>query len=163
MNETILVVDDIKEVLDVVTQILKTAHYNVLQAVSGADALTVASNHVGPIDLLLSDVKMPLMSGPELGDAIHIARPDTRVMFMSGFPGGFLLVLNYGWAFIEKPFVPAKLIDMVRNVLDKPNRSQGNHQFNLLENIRRKRSQINNGTSGGDQETEEPPVTKKAS
>jgi FixJ family two-component response regulator len=51
---------------------------------------------------------MPGMTGPDLAELLKKARPDLHLMFMSGFTGGNLLVLNYGWAFIEKPFVPAK-------------------------------------------------------
>ena len=91
--------------------------------------MVLAAGYSGKIDLLLSDVRMPEMSGPELGDALKLVRPDIRVMFMSGFTGGDLLVLNYGWAFIDKPFVPKKVVDMVSAVLHSDNRSQGNHNF----------------------------------
>ena len=57
--------------------------------------------------------KCPEISGPHLGDALKDARPDIHVMFMSGYMGGELLVLNYGWAFIDKPFVSKKLVEMV--------------------------------------------------
>jgi two-component system cell cycle sensor histidine kinase/response regulator CckA len=127
--ETILVVDDTSLLLNAVVAILKRANYSVLQADSGQQALEVAANHPGYIDLLLSDVQMPLMSGPELGGARQVTRPDIRLMFMSGFAGGNLLVLNYGWAFIEKPFVRAKLLEMINGVQHSPNKSQGSHQY----------------------------------
>jgi two-component system cell cycle sensor histidine kinase/response regulator CckA len=127
--KTILVVDDIVPVLKVVAAILEGAHFHVLQANSGAEALKLAAGYAGEIDLLLSDVQMPKMSGPSLGDALKKIRPGMRVMFMSGYTGGDLLVLNYGWAFIEKPFVPKKLVDMVHVVLYTPDRSQGGHAF----------------------------------
>jgi FixJ family two-component response regulator len=63
---------------------------------------------------------MPGMSGPSLGTALKLTRPDLHVMFMSGFPGGDLLVLNYGWSYIEKPFVASKLLEMVNDVLHSP-------------------------------------------
>ena len=122
--ETILVVDDTPMVLSVVVAILKTANYSVLQANSGHEALKVAANHSGHIDLLLSDIEMPLMSGPELGETLLQTRRDIHLMFMSGFAGGGLLVLNYGWAFIEKPFVTEKLLGMIHSVLHTPNKSQ---------------------------------------
>ena len=79
--------------------------------------MKLAADYAGRIDLLLSDVNMPEMSGPDLGDALKQARPDIHVMFMSGFSGGDLLVLNYGWAFIDKPSVPRQLVEMVNAVL----------------------------------------------
>jgi two-component system cell cycle sensor histidine kinase/response regulator CckA len=127
--ETILVVDDTNIVLESIVAVLKNAKYNVLQADSGQNALAVAAEHVGPIDLLLSDVKMPGMSGPDLGAQMKQTRSDLHVMFMSSFPGGDLLVLNYGWAFIDKPFVAAKLLEMVDVVLHSPDKSQGSHQY----------------------------------
>jgi two-component system cell cycle sensor histidine kinase/response regulator CckA len=127
--ETILVVDDTASVLNLVVEILEAANFHVLHARSGAAAVKLAAGHSGKIDLLLSDVQMPEMSGPELGDALKQARPDMHVMFMSGFTGGDLLVLNYGWAFIDKPFVSKQLVEMVNAVLHSPNKSQGNHKF----------------------------------
>ena len=127
--ETILVVDDTASVLNLVVEILESANFHVLHANSGAVAVKQAADYCGKIDLLLSDVQMPEMSGPELGDALKQARPDMHVMFMSGFTGGDLLVLNYGWAFIEKPFVSKQLVEMVNAVLHSPNKSQGNHKF----------------------------------
>jgi DNA-binding NtrC family response regulator len=127
--ETILVVDDTENVLNLVVEILETANFHVLHANSGVEAVTRAAGYSGKIDLLLSDVQMPEMSGPQLGDALKRARPDMHVMFMSGFTGGDLLVLNYGWAFIDKPFVSKQLVEMVNAVLHSPNKSQGNHSF----------------------------------
>jgi two-component system cell cycle sensor histidine kinase/response regulator CckA len=128
-RETILVVDDVDLVLKVAVEILENANFNVLQADSGAKAVELAKNHVGKIDLLLSDVQMPGMTGPDLGDTLKKARPDMHVMFMSGFTGGNLLVLNYGWSFIEKPFVSTKLLEMVNDVLHTPNKSQSSHEY----------------------------------
>src|SRR5271165_3491420 len=117
---TILVVDDTEVILQVVSSILRTANYAVLQAGSGPDALRVARDYPGTIDLLLSDVQMPGMNGPALGESLKKSRPHMHVMLMSSFSGGDLLVLNYGWAFIEKPFVPVKLLEMVNDVLHSP-------------------------------------------
>jgi two-component system, cell cycle sensor histidine kinase and response regulator CckA len=128
-RQTILVVDDNDMLLLTVVTLLKSAHFQVLQAADAQNALAVASEYIGRIDLLLSDVEMPGMNGPDLGTALKKARPDLRVMLMSGFPDGDLLVLNYGWAFIQKPFIAEKLIEMVASVLDSPDRSQGSHGF----------------------------------
>ncbi len=127
--KTILVVDDVRLVLNMVAAVLESVGFHVLRADSGAQALKLATDHTGDIDLLLSDVRMPEMSGPSLGDALRKIWPGIRVMLMSGYAGGDLLVLNYGWAFIEKPFVPKKLVDMVNEVLQTPDRSQGSHAF----------------------------------
>jgi two-component system cell cycle sensor histidine kinase/response regulator CckA len=112
-GETVLVVDDHPAVLRVVIHILRNAGFHVLTATGGQSALHIAGALKAPIDLLLSDIEM---------------RPDMRVMLMSGGVDGNLLVLNYGWAYIEKPFVGFKLVEMVRSVLDSPDRSQSNGQ-----------------------------------
>jgi hypothetical protein len=136
--ETILVVDDDEEVLRIVVEILKDADYRVLSASSGPNAMKVAEKTNGTIDLLLSDVDMAQMSGPDLGEALKKARPDLHVMLMSGGAKGNLLVLNYGWAFIQKPFVPVKLVKMVTEVLHSTNRSQpGGQEFDSRKDIRR--------------------------
>jgi len=70
------------------------------------------------------------MPGPDLGELLKKTRPDMHVMLMSGGTEGNLLVLNYGWAFIQKPMVPVKLVQMVTEVLHSPNRSQlGGQEF----------------------------------
>jgi len=128
-KETILVVDDTDVVLKMAVTVLKADNYRVLQANSGANAIELANNYAGKIDLLLSDVQMPGLSGPRLGDELKKSRPDIHVMFMSGFTGGDLLVLNYGWSFIEKPFVSQKLLEMVNDVLHSPDKSQSTHEY----------------------------------
>jgi DNA-binding NtrC family response regulator len=128
--ETILVVDDDETVLAVVVGILRHAKFQVLSADNGPRAIKLAKATKGRIDLLLSDVDMPMLSGPDLGEALKKARPDLHVMLMSGGAKGNLLVLNYGWAFIQKPFVAAKLVQMVAEVLHSKNRSQlGGQEF----------------------------------
>ena len=130
--ETILVVDDNAAVLKLVVEILKHAHFNVLSAVDGARALELAGKTEERIDLLLSDVDMPLMSGPDLGLMLKKDRPDMHVMLMSGGENGNLLVLNYGWAFIQKPFVSTRLVQMILAVLRSPDRSQsGGQEFDI--------------------------------
>jgi DNA-binding NtrC family response regulator len=127
-RQTILVVDDTASVLKVVVEILECANFRVLSAESGADAIELANETKEEIDLLLSDVDMPLISGPDLGVTLKKTRPDLHVMLMSGGENGNLLVLNYGWAFIQKPFVSAKLVQMVTEVLNSPDRSQSGGQ-----------------------------------
>jgi len=130
MLETILVVDDHEAVLNSVVTVLENANFVVLSANSGANALKVAANTNGRIDLLLSDVDMPHMSGPDLGEELKKTRPNIHVMLMSGGASGNLLVLNYGWAFIQKPFIASKLVEMITDVLHSANRSQlGGQEF----------------------------------
>jgi hypothetical protein len=134
--ETILVVDDNAAILNAVVEILRHAHFQVLSACDGADAVELANRTDGRIDLLLSDVDMPLMSGPDLGLMLKKTRPDLHVMLMSGGENGNLLVLNYGWAFIQKPFVSAKLVRMITEVLHSPDRSQlGGQEFDSRKDI----------------------------
>lgn len=110
--------------------ILEDANFNVLSADNAAAAIELAKQTEGKIALLLSDIDMPLMSGPDLGETLKKSRPDLHVMLMSGNTGGNLLVLNYGWAFIRKPFVARKLVEMVNSVLHSRNRSQpGGQEF----------------------------------
>lgn len=126
--ETILVVDDNEAVLHVVATILESANFRVLMADGPGTALTLAEEHDETIDLLLSDVEMPEMSGPDLGERLKKTRPDLHVMLMSGGAKGNLLVLNYGWAYIQKPFVADRLIQMITDVLHSRNRSQSGGQ-----------------------------------
>ena len=128
--ETILVVDDNPVILQMVVAALEAENFMVLSAENGPSALKLADKTTETIDLLLSDVDMLQMSGPELGEALKKTRPDMHVMLMSGGANGNLLVLNYGWAYIQKPFVARKLVQMVNNVLHTPNRSQpGGDEF----------------------------------
>jgi two-component system, cell cycle sensor histidine kinase and response regulator CckA len=127
--ETILVVEDTPSVLATVRLILKNAGFTVLEATSAEQAIQIESNFAGTIHLLLSDVMMPGMSGSDLAKVLVERRKDMRVMMMSGYPGGDLLVLNYGWYFIHKPFVPKGLLERVNDVLHGRDRSQGTDHF----------------------------------
>jgi DNA-binding NtrC family response regulator len=128
--ETILVVDNDEAVRDEVVSILERANFRVLSAPSGVDAINLAEETAGEIHLLLSEVDVPQMSGPDLGQALKMARPDIHVMLMSGQANGNLLVLNYGWAYIQKPLVATKLVQMIKDVLHSADRSQpGGQEF----------------------------------
>ena len=114
-------------------------NFRVLSADSGPAALKLAEETDTRIDLLLSDVEMPQMSGPDLGESLKKARPDMRVMLMSAGANGNLLVLNYGWAYIQKPFVPMKLVQMVTEVLHSRDRSQpGGQEFDTRKDTQLK-------------------------
>jgi DNA-binding NtrC family response regulator len=113
-----------------VVTFLESANFQVLSADCAASAIKLAGETDRKIDLLLSGVDMPKMSGPDLGQLLNKTRPDMHVMLMSGGVDGNLLVLNYGWAFIQKPSVPSKLVQMILEVLHSENRSQpGGHEF----------------------------------
>lgn len=134
--ETILVVDDNEFLLRTVVAILENAKFKVMSAKNGIAALKLAEETDARIDLLLSDVEMPEMSGPDLGEKLKTARPDMHVMLMSGGANGNLLVLNYGWAYIQKPFVPLKLVQMITAVLHSPDRSQlGGQEFDSRKEL----------------------------
>ena len=122
-----MLVDDDRHVLEYVKTVLLQAGFHVLSAHSGPAAVLVAKE-AARIDLLLSDVDMPEMSGPDLGQEMRKSRSDMRVMLMSGGPSGNLLVLNHGWAFIQKPFVPDRLVEMVKDVLAEKIQPQASGQ-----------------------------------
>jgi DNA-binding NtrC family response regulator len=135
--ETVLVVDDNEAVLRTVVLILEHEKFQVFSATNGADAIKLADQRNGRIDLLLSDVDMPGMSGPDLGETLKKSRPDIHVMLMSGGASGNLLVLNYGWAFIQKPFLAVKLVQMINDVLHSVDRSQlGGQEFDSRKDTR---------------------------
>lgn len=128
-RETLLVVDNDEAVLKTVVTLLEDANFRVLSAPSGARAMKLSEETKGEIHLLLSNVDMPEMSGPDLGKALKRIRPDIHVMLMSGQENGNLLVLNYGWAYIDKHVIAVKLIHMVTDVLHAPDRSQLGDEF----------------------------------
>ena len=128
--ETILVVDSDEAVREAVVSILERAKFRVLSAHGGVDAINLAQETAGEIHLLLSEVDVPQMSGPDLGQALKMTRPNIHVMLMSGQKNGNLLVLNYGWAYIHKPLVATKLVQMIKDVLHSADRSQlGGQEF----------------------------------
>jgi CheY-like chemotaxis protein len=119
-TETILLAEDATAVRVAARQILERFGYSVLEAANGTDALGIAQNGVA-IDLLLTDVVMPEMSGRELVDRFAKLRPNTKVLFMSGYTDDAIVrhgVLRPGTAYLQKPFSPETLARKVREVLD---------------------------------------------
>jgi PAS domain S-box-containing protein len=120
-EETILLVEDEQALREVTKRILRGAGYRVMEAENGPRALQVAAEHDGPIDLLLSDVIMPEMAGPQMAEQLLEHRPSTRVLLMSGFAqpildsGGHL---QEGMTLIEKPFSGPELLATVAEVLE---------------------------------------------
>ena len=122
-SETILVAEDEDGVRSLTREVLEKYGYTVLEAANGEEALKVAERHDGPLDLLLSDVVMPRMGGPELAQALLAKRPDLKVLYMSGYTDHPMVrrgVVNAGVAFLQKPFTPTVLVSRVREVLEAP-------------------------------------------
>ena len=120
-TETILVVEDEAEVRALAHEILEGLGYTVVVASTATDALLIAQRQVGLIDLLLTDVVMPRMSGRALAETLGEMRPEMKVLFMSGYTDDAIIrhgVLEEGVAFLEKPFTAAALARKVRAVLD---------------------------------------------
>jgi two-component system, cell cycle sensor histidine kinase and response regulator CckA len=120
-TETVLLVEDSPAVSGAARNILNRCGYVVLEAPNAEAALALAATRQGPIHLLLTDVVMPGMSGRELGDRFTAIRPETKVLFMSGYTNDAVLrrgVLASGIAFLQKPFSPDALATKVRGVLD---------------------------------------------
>jgi CheY-like chemotaxis protein len=120
-GETVLVVEDEAAVRAVAVRALTSAGYRVLSADGGKAALEVLSRATGPIHLLLTDVVMPGMSGPELARALQERLPSLRVLFMSGYATdtiGPRAGLELGDALLTKPFTPSALVARVRQFLD---------------------------------------------
>jgi PAS domain S-box-containing protein len=120
-DETILLVEDEQVVRDLVGQVLQSKGYAVLEATSGEHALQLSSAHQGPIHLLVADVVLPGLSGPEVAAQLIAARPELRVIYMSGYTPE--IIMRYGISenhrlFLQKPFRPATLLAHVREALD---------------------------------------------
>jgi DNA-binding response OmpR family regulator len=119
-SATILVVDDELTVLDTVRDGLTAHGYQVLKASGGEEALQVAQTHPGTIALALVDVVMPTMSGPEVARRLNAARPDLKILFMSGFSTDVVVVhgLSAGDPLLVKPFSLESLARKVHEILD---------------------------------------------
>jgi DNA-binding NtrC family response regulator len=115
-QKTILVTDDDPAVLKFVSGILVQNNYNVLTARNGKEAIQQSRDCNGEIHLLLSDFEMPGMGGIELATAISLERPEMQVLMMSGYVGG-MLVLNEGWHFLAKPFIPSQLCTLISGLV----------------------------------------------
>ena len=120
-TETILVVEDSQPVRDLVARTLESSGYTVLLAASATAALRHCSRHEGPIDLLLTDVVLPKIPGPEIARRALELRPTLRVLFMSGFTDDTLIRQGLDPerpALLEKPFAPSTVLSRVRRVLN---------------------------------------------
>jgi len=124
--ETILLVEDEPDVRQLIGDLLRENGYTVLEAEHSGEAIEICQKYERPIQLLLTDVVMPQMSGPELAKLLLPMRPEIKVLFMSGYTD--TAVVSQGWlapgtAFLQKPFTQEILVNKIREVLD--NRSAG--------------------------------------
>lgn len=118
---TILIVEDEEEVRALTREVLEMHGFAVLEALDAADALRLGETHPGRLDLLITDVVMPRMSGPELARRLRARRPELRVLCMSGYPESAerrVAADAEPWtAWLQKPFGPDGLIAKVRECL----------------------------------------------
>jgi CheY-like chemotaxis protein len=120
-TETILLVEDEEQVRAIVLSILRRQGYRVLAAQHAGEVLLLCEKHPEAIELLLTDVVMPQMNGPELARRLAGTRPGLKVLCMSGYTDDSIVrhgVLESGVAFIQKPVTPTSLATKVREVLD---------------------------------------------
>jgi two-component system cell cycle sensor histidine kinase/response regulator CckA len=126
-TETILLVEDQREVRSVVHQMLARHGYTVVSAADGAEALDAARRHGRPIDLLVTDVVMPGMGSRVLVERLLSHQPQTRVLYMSGYTDDAVVqqgVLERSVAFIQKPFAAPALLQKIREVLERDDASR---------------------------------------
>jgi two-component system cell cycle sensor histidine kinase/response regulator CckA len=126
-SRTILVVDDEPEIRKLVTAMLTRSGYRVLTADSGENAIRLFRNNPG-VDLLLTDVVAPGMSGPMIADEIAALRSDIKVVFMSGYDNTQVVqryVIEKGYSLLIKPFTMEQLATMVRDVLENNTSAAG--------------------------------------
>lgn len=120
-HETVLLVEDEASVRELVTRMLESAGYQVLTAGDGESALAMASTHDGPIDLLITDVVMPRMSGRELAETMQSQIPALKVLFMSGYTDDAIIchgILEADVMFLQKPFSPDTFLDKVNELFE---------------------------------------------
>jgi CheY-like chemotaxis protein len=125
-SETILLVEDEEIVRAVARQVLEQAGYTVLEAANGKVALLTLAGHAGPVDLVVSDVVMPHMSGRELVDQLKTEWPNIRALLMSGYTDDAVVrhgILSAETSFIQKPFSASDLANKVRETLNSPKTS----------------------------------------
>ena len=127
-SETVLLAEDSDSLREMAREYLECLGYTVLEATSGKEALQRAKEFTGPIHLLLTDVVMPEMSGPELASQMGSLRPGIKVIFTSGYTDDAIArqgVLNPAVAFIQKPYRPKALARKIREVLDEKSSRTG--------------------------------------
>jgi two-component system cell cycle sensor histidine kinase/response regulator CckA len=121
-SETVLLIEDEDAVRTLARHVLSTCGYMVLEAADGREAVRVAGQHPGRIDLVVSDVVMPHLGGRQLVERLAAVKPGMKVLFVSGYTDNALVrhgVLEAEYAFLQKPFTLTALAQKVREVLDQ--------------------------------------------
>ncbi len=122
-TETVLVVEDNREVRRLAVEVLRGYGYTVLEAGGGEEALDAAGQYAGSIDLLITDVVMPGMTGRELANRLKLIRPHVQVLYTSGYTANVIAhqgVLDPGVEYLPKPFTPVQLVTKLRKILGPP-------------------------------------------
>jgi two-component system cell cycle sensor histidine kinase/response regulator CckA len=122
-TETVLLVEDDAAVRELAALTLRARGYTVMEAANGNDAVQLAGQHNGKIDLALTDVVMPILGGKEMAQVLRLSRPAIKILFTSGYTEeviGELGIARRGLHFLQKPYLPAALVRHVRKVLDSP-------------------------------------------
>ena len=121
-TETVLVVEDEESVRKLTSHVLRRRGYDVLEAANAGEALLVCEQHHSSIPLLITDIVMPGMSGPDLADRLRPLHPEMKILFTSGYTDAPAVehgLSTHTMAFLQKPFTPAELARKVRDVLDE--------------------------------------------
>jgi CheY-like chemotaxis protein len=119
-TETVLLVEDEESLRHMTQEILQLNGYSVLDACNGSEAVKVSEQHHGLIDIMVTDVVMPLLGGRELAEKLALSRPEMRVLYMSGYTDDAIVrhgVLDGRASFLEKPFTPDAFTRKIREVL----------------------------------------------
>ncbi len=120
-TETLLIVEDEQAVRELAARILRDRGYRVLEAASGQEALQMAQEYMGTIQLVLTDVVMPGISGRNLVSRLEESRPTIKSLFVSGYTDNAIVhhgILDSNVAFLQKPFTVERIIRKVREVLN---------------------------------------------
>ena len=134
-TETVLLVEDEAGVRTLTRLILQGIGYKILETQNGGEALLLCERHQGKIDLMLTDVVMPQMSGCQLAERLAPLRPEMKVLFMSGYTDEAVAqhgVLQPDMPFLRKPFTPDALARRVREVLDEEDVPAHAHEAPVL-------------------------------
>jgi CheY-like chemotaxis protein len=135
-TETILVVEDEPMVRALMVDMLRRTGYTVLEALQADEALKLVDEHGGPIHLLLTDVVMPRMSGPALAKEVLRRRPETAVLFISGYTDDAVIrhgVMEQEVELLQKPFGMRDLAERVRRLLDRQQANEGRGVILLID------------------------------